>query len=168
MKITVKDLTLMAMYLALFYILDVISNSLPLFKMPQGGTLGLGVIALLLASYHLGWKKSLVVTFGCVLLQFVSGQMYIYYPIQFLLDYGVAFPIYGLASLFPRYLGVIITNIVRYFCHVISGLVFFSGGVWNYETITFSLSYNAWYMIPTTIVSYVVIVLLVKKLKIKA
>lgn len=56
-KMSVQELVMMAFYLALFTVLDYLANSLPFFRMPQGGTLGLGTVALLLASYQLGWKK---------------------------------------------------------------------------------------------------------------
>ncbi len=165
MKIKIKDLTLMAIYLALFVVLDFISNSLPIFKMPQGGTLGLGVVALLLASYHLGWKEGLIVAFSSVIMQFITGQMYIVHPIQFILDYMIAFPVYALASTFPKYYGVIITNTIRYLCHVISGIVFFGSYAGNQSVVMYSLIYNAWYMIPTTIVSLIIVSVVMKRVK---
>lgn len=154
MKMTVKDLSLMALYLAMFIILDVIANKLP--KMPQGGSIGLGIIALLLASYHLGWRKGLIVSFGSVLLQFMTGQMYIIHPIQFVLDYVVAFGIYGIASLMPMYVGIVVTNTIRYVCSVISGVVFFGVGVEG-SVLLFSLGYNAWYMVPTLIICLIAV-----------
>lgn len=157
MKITVKDLSLMAFYLALFAVLDVIANWLP--KPGQGGSIGLGIIALLLASYHLGWKKGLIVSLGSVVLQFMTGAMYIVHPIQFLLDYVVAFGVYGIASLMPMYMGIVVTNIVRYICHVISGIVFFGAGVEG-SVLLFSLGYNAGYMIATLIVCLIAVPLI--------
>jgi len=164
MKLTSKDLSLMAIYCAIFFALDYVANLLPIFKMPYGGTLGLGVLALLLASYHLGWKKALPVMFVCILLQFMTGMMYIVHPVQFILDYGLAFMIYGLASWFPKYYGIVITNVIRYIAHVISGIIFFgeyaTGPVWQYSMI-----YNGWYMVPTLILGLLVVPILVKRLK---
>ena len=158
-----KDLTFMAMYLALFYVLDLIANQLQLFKMPQGGTLGLGIIALLLASYHLGWKKGTVVALMSVLLQFMTGQMYIVSPMQFVLEYLLAFGIYGASSLYPNirgfYPGIVVTNLLRLGFHTIAGAVY-----WNTEWIP-SFTYNAWYMIPTMLVCLVMVPLLHKRIK---
>lgn len=158
-----KDLTFMAMYLALFYVLDFIANQLQLFKMPQGGTLGLGIIALLLASYHLGWKKGTAVALMSVLLQFMTGQMYIVSPMQFVLEYLLAFGIYGMSSLLPNirfvYTGIIVTNLLRLAFHTIAGVLY-------WETALFaSFSYNAWYMIPTMLVCLVMVPLLHKRIK---
>lgn len=97
--------------------------------MPQGGTLGLGTIALLLASYHLGWQLGLITAMLSVLIQFVTGQMYILGFTQFLLDYFIAFSVYGIACLFPNwkyfYSGVLITNLIRFLSSTISGVVFY-------------------------------------------
>lgn len=157
-SLTVRDITYMAMYLALFVVLDYMANILPLFKMPNGGTLGLGTIALLAASYQLGWQKGLVVSLLSVLMQFITGQMYLLGFVQFMLDYVIAFGIYGIACLFPNwkwfYSGVLITNLIRFFSSTLSG-------VWFYETTwPASMAYQASYMVPTTILGLVVVPLL--------
>lgn len=159
-KITVKQMVLMAFYLALFAVLDVIANWLP--KMPQGGSIGLGSIALLMASYQLGWQKGCIVGALSVLLQFVTGQMYLLGPAQFLLDYLIPFTVYGLACLFPNYgyfySGILVTNFIRFISHTLSGVFFYE------TTWTASMIYQAWYMIPTTIVGLIFVPLLVKTL----
>ena len=165
MRSNTKDLTYMSLYLALFYVLDFVSNQLQLFKMPQGGTLGLGVVALILASYHLGWKKGVVVSLLSVVLQFMSSQMYIVSPMQFLLEYVFAFGIYGLCAMLPNvgmlYTGIVVTNSVRLACHTLAGLLYWETGLWP------SFVYNAWYMIPTMIVCLIVVPLLYKRIGIK-
>ncbi|MDD6467982.1 MAG: energy-coupled thiamine transporter ThiT [Erysipelotrichaceae bacterium] len=158
-----KDLTFMAMYLALFYVLDVIANQLAIFKMPQGGSLGLGVIALLLASYHLGWKKGLAVSLLSVLLQFMTGQMYFVSFAQFILEYFLAFGIYGLSSLLPNisyfYSGIVVTNLLRLALHTVAGVLYWETEWWA------SFTYNAWYMIPTMIVCLIVVPLICSRIK---
>ena len=52
MKWTTKDLVYMALYAALFIVLDVAVNTLGILQMPNGGSLGVSVIPLLMASYH--------------------------------------------------------------------------------------------------------------------
>ncbi|NCC55801.1 MAG: hypothetical protein EOM11_10050, partial [Erysipelotrichia bacterium] len=122
-----KDLVLMAFYIALFIVLDVFINALPVFQMPNGGSLGVSTIALLMASYHLGWQKGLLVSVLSVFLQFITGPMYTPDLIGFLLDYFLAFSVYGIACLLPNfayfYTGVLFTNGVRFICSTISGVV---------------------------------------------
>lgn len=167
-KITIQDITYVAMYLALFFVLDWLSNTLPLFRMPQGGTLGLGTVALLMASYQLGWRLGLLTSVLSILLQFVTGQMYLIGFIQFLLDYFFAFSVYGLACLFPNfrfgskvnlfYSGVLITNVIRFFSSTASGVFF-------YETpFVASMAYQATYMVPTLILDLIMVPLLVAAL----
>lgn len=159
-KFTTRDVAYIAMYLALFFVLDWLSNVLPFFKMPNGGTLGLGTIALLLASYQLGWQKGLLTAVLSILIQFVTGAMYLLGFVQFLLDYFIAFAVYGLACLFPNwkwfYSGVLATNLVRFISSTISGVVFYGVTWWG------SIVYQASYMIPTTILGLVLVPLLVK------
>ena len=54
-NLSVRELVLMAFYVALFMVLDTFVNTLPFFQMPNGGSLGLSTIPLLMASYQLGW-----------------------------------------------------------------------------------------------------------------
>ena len=48
MKMTTKDLVFMALYAALFIVLDITVNTLGLLQMPDGGSLGVSVIPLLM------------------------------------------------------------------------------------------------------------------------
>lgn len=162
-NLTVKDLVLMALYVALFMVLDTFVNTLGIFQMPQGGSLGVSTIALLLASYHLGWQKGLFVAIVSVFAQFITGPMYTPDILGFLLDYLLAFSAYGLASLFPNFgyffTGVLITNVIRFICSTISGTI-----VWGVDIIG-SLGYQATYMVPTLILTLIIVPLLYKAIE---
>lgn len=71
-NLSVRDLVLMAFYVAVFMVLDTFVNTLPLFQMPNGGSLGISTIPLLMASYQLGWQKGLIVSIVSVFAQFVT------------------------------------------------------------------------------------------------
>lgn len=163
MKWTTKDLVYMALYAALFIVLDVAVNTLGILQMPNGGSLGVSVIPLLMASYHLGWQKGTVVAVLSILLQYVTGPMYTPDLVGFLLDYFFAFSVYGLASLFPNYKwfysGVLVTNLVRLICSTLSGILVWETAPWA------SLVYNATYMIPTTILCLVLLPLVMPRIK---
>ncbi len=163
MKWTTKDLVYMALYAALFIVLDVTVNTLGILQMRNGGSLGVSVIPLLMASYHLGWQKGTVVAILSILLQYVTGPMYTPDLTGFLLDYFFAFSVYGLASLFPNYKwfysGVLITNLVRLICSTLSGILVWETAPWA------SLVYNATYMIPTTILCLVLLPLVMPRIK---
>lgn len=163
MKMSTKDVIYMALYGALFIVLDFAVNTFGLLQMPNGGTLGISVIPLLLASYHLGWKKGLAVAVLSVVLQFITGPMFTPNLIGFVLDYLLAFSIYGLASLFPNYKffysGILITNGLRLLSSTLSGILVWQTAPWA------SLVYNATYMIPTTLLCLILIPLIAIRLK---
>ena len=163
-KLTTRELVLLAVYAALFITIELVQNQFGLFKMPQGGSLSVSAVILLLASYHLGYKKGVAISLLSVVLQFITGDMYLATGIfGFFLDYVLAYGIYGIASLFPNYkyfyTGVLITNLVRYFASTLSGMIFYKVDLLG------SLAYNATYMIPTTIISMVLVPLLHIRMK---
>ncbi|MEJ8738164.1 energy-coupled thiamine transporter ThiT [Erysipelotrichaceae bacterium HCN-30851] len=162
-NVSVKALVLMAFYVALFMVLDTFVNTLHILEMPNGGSLGVSTLALLMASYHLGWKKGLIVSIVSVFAQFVTGPMYTPDLIGFLLDYFIAFSVYGLASIFPNFgyvfTGVFITNLIRFISSTISGVI-----VWD-TTLKGSIIYQASYMVPTMIMGMIVLPLLYKALE---
>lgn len=163
MKWTTKDLVYMALYAALFIVLDVTVNTLGILQMPNGGSLGVSVIPLLIASYHLGWQKGTVIAVLSILLQYVTGPMYTPDLLGFLLDYFIGFSVYGLASLFPNYKwfysGVLVTNLTRLLASTLSGTWVWGLDYWN------SFLYNASYMIPTLILCLVLLPLVMPRLK---
>ena len=70
----IRDIAYMGMYLALFFVFDWLANAIGLFQMPEGGSLGISVIPLLLCSYMMGWKKGTAVCLLAVLLMTASRR----------------------------------------------------------------------------------------------
>jgi len=158
-----QTLALMALYCALFVVFDRISDMLNLFQMASGGKLNFGPIALLICSYHLGWKNGLIVSTTSVLLQLVIGSVTWYGIWSFLLDYLIAYAAYGLASAFPNYKyfysGVLITSLIRLLSSTLAGTLVWETPLWG------SLAYNASYMVPTTLCAIILVPLLCERLK---
>ena len=162
-KLTTKTIATLAIYCAIFVILDRISDALNLFAMASGGKLNLGPIALLICSYHMGYKNGLLVGFVSVLLQLAIGSVGFYGIWSFLLDYLIAYSCYGLSSLFPNYkylyTGIFITSLIRLASSTLSGYLLWETPLWS------SLTYNASYMIPTTVCAVILVPLLCERLK---
>lgn len=164
-----KKLLLMleiAIFGALGYVLDFIA-----FSMPQGGSVSLAMIPIILMAFRRGLGAGLLTGLTVGLLQLVTGRVYVV-PLSFgfaftqvTLDYLVAFASVGVAgvmrSVYLKNLrtgskgaavaavvtGVFIGAFLRYLVHVIVGIWFFAefatGNVYLY-----SFSYNATYMFP--------------------
>ena len=159
-NLSVKDLVLMAFYVALIYGIGHICQYIRNLPNAKRRKLGVSTLALLMASYHLGWKKGLFVSVVSVFAQFVTGPMYTPDLLGFLLDYLLAFSVYGIACLFPNfgyfYTGVLVTNFIRFVCSTISGTVVWGVDLWG------SIVYQATYMVPTLILGLIIVPLLYK------
>ena len=170
------DMTYMAMYIALAVVLEYVNQFIPFLQMPQGGSINLAIIPVIIASYHLGWLKGMGVGVMWWFIGFIMGFNNWYLnPIQYALDYLVPAIVCGLACLLPRigkisniYTGVVAVGVVRFLCTVLSGVYFWfpegsaagSSAAWVY-----SLSYNFYYNFATLIVAIILVPLLVNRLK---
>ncbi len=156
-----KDLVYFGIYTAMFTVVDYMTNTISFLRMPNGGTIGLSTLVLLLSSYQLGWKKGVFLSCLSVSVQFITGPMYIPNIVGLLFDYVLAYGIYGLASRFPNYgyiyTGVLITSLIRYLFHCIGGVI-----VWETDIMA-SLLYNATYMLPTTVLGVIIVPIVHKR-----
>ena len=121
-----KDLVMMAMYVAMFAVLEYLGSTMAILQMPLGGSLSLSVIPLIMASYHFGFKRSLIVVFMGLIIKFMIKSPTIYHPVQFVMDYIVAYGAYSLASLIKDFkfkesylpVGVLVSNFIRFMAHL--------------------------------------------------
>ena len=167
----IRHIIFASLYLALFTVLNVISAYLPFLQMPNGGSIELGVIALFLASYHLGVKLGLFVSLLSILMQYLTqglaAPLYIIGFNQFLFDYVFAFGSYGLASFFKNYqvfkieiyTGIIFTYIIRYLSSTFAGVVY-----WKMP-LPGSLVYNFGYNFITMSLALVVVPIIFRRIK---
>ena len=101
-----------------------------------------------------GIRKGVVVGIIYGFLQFIQAPWF-YHPLQFLLDYPIAFASIGLAGILnernvlPKMkplqfaLGGLIAVTIRYLSHVVSGIFVFGSGDPNYGAVAWSFLYNA-------------------------
>ena len=83
----IKKIAFMAIYMALYVALKMVGNMIPFLQMPNGGSIELELIPLMIASYHLGWKHGALCGLASFLLTIVLGfPMYFVQPMQIVLD----------------------------------------------------------------------------------
>ncbi|MEA3285084.1 MAG: energy-coupled thiamine transporter ThiT [Synergistota bacterium] len=137
-----------------------------LFRMPQGGSITLENVPLLIFALRYGIKAGFGAGAVAGLLQLILGG-YVAHPIQALLDYPIAFGALALAGATPRrhWIGITAGTLARLACHVASGVVFFASyAPEGQNPLLYSLVYNGSYMVPNLLISILLIEVLWKRL----
>ncbi|MDW0114623.1 energy-coupled thiamine transporter ThiT [Sporosarcina saromensis] len=158
---------------AMSFVLD----NLTVFKMPQGGSVTLSMLPIILMAFRWGLSGGLLTGLISGLLQAVIGG-YIIHPVQGALDYFIAYTVVGLAAVTLRWLlkskaegkkgsmataiivGSVLGGSLRFLAHFIGGMVFFAEYAGDQPAWLYSLGYNASYMIPSIVLCAIVAVLL--------
>ena len=162
MKIQTKVISEVIVTVALAYVL----NLIVVFRMPQGGSVtAVSMVPILWLALRRGLK---IGVFGGIVFGLVDmiPQPFIVHPVQFLLDYPLAFGALGLAGLFNRHpiRGVIVGILGRFICHFISGVIFFAMYVpEGMHPAVYSAIYNGSYLIVELISSIIVMYILVRR-----
>ncbi|AZO95221.1 energy-coupled thiamine transporter ThiT [Iocasia frigidifontis] len=156
--------------------LSVVLNFFRLWKMPQGGSVSLEMMPILIIALRWGGFPGMLTGFIYGLAQLMFDA-YIVHPVQLLLDYPVAYMLLGLAGFIviknrsqrlfycTAFAGVLIGGLGRFLSHLLSGVIFFGHyapegqNVWLYSTI-----YNGSFILPSLIVSFIIIIPLYKAL----
>ncbi len=144
-----------ALSIALAMILNFISSILPLPKMPQGGSITIArLLPLIIFAYIYGFTPGCIVGAIYGILDFIMSPWF-FAPMQFMLDYPIAFACVGFAGiqffkgkkgiLWSLILGTIITGLARFTFSTVSGILYLGA------TPAFSLAYNSIILIDTAI-----------------
>ncbi len=135
------------------------------YKLPQGGTVTFAsLLPLMIYSVMFGTRRGIMACIIYGTLQSIQDP-FIIHPVQFLLDYTVAYGFIGMSGIFVGkgfskgkksvigfMLGGIVAVLLRYACHVLSGAFAFSD--WaeeGYTLWTWTFSYNAFALIDMVI-----------------
>ena len=148
-----------------------------LFRLPQGGSVTLAsLLPIMIFAYIFGVKKGLLVGLIYGVLQAIQDP-YIIHPVQFLLDYPIAFSAIGLSGAFANFkvfkkcpqvsllLGGILASVLRFLAHFLSGVCAF-GAYANdagQNLYVYSLAYNSFVFVDVAIVLAVGILLFSSK-----
>ncbi len=152
---------------ALCIALSVVLSYLTLFRMPQGGSVNLELVPLIIFA----WRHGSVLGCGVGILAGVLNILlggYVVHPLQAVLDYPAAYGVMGLAALFPgrKITSLIAAGTSQLFCHVLSGVIFFAkyapegANPWVYSAM-----YNGSFLAPKILISGLVTWLLWKQLE---
>jgi thiamine transporter len=166
-----------ALMIALAFILDQIK----LLDLPYGGAISLSMIPLVIMPFRRGTGWGVFTAGVCSVLFLILGFSNVMYCATLLsqigcilLDYLLAFTVLGLAAFFAKpfgehkltgvVLGTVIVCFLRFICSFLSGALLW--GAYMPDTFSkvwvYSLVYNGSYMLPSTILTALVVGLLYK------
>lgn len=147
-----KSLAFAALSIALSFILSYIK----IFRMPNSGSVTLAsMLPLMLFAASYGVGPGLLAGAAYGLLQYLQGGWFVH-PIQFLLDYPLAFALIGLAGLYkymPKawsqwsiYAAMVLGALGRCLSATLAGIFYWETAPWA------SLVYNGAYLVPDTLI----------------
>ena len=147
-----KSLAFAAQSIALSFILSYIK----IFRMPNSGSVTLAsMLPLMLFAASYGVGPGLLAGAAYGLLQYLQGGYFVH-PIQFLLDYPIAFALIGLAGLYkymPKawsqwsiYAAMVLGALGRCLSATLAGIFYWETAPWA------SLVYNGAYLVPDTLI----------------
>lgn len=128
---------------------------LTVYKMPQGGSITpASMLPIMAYAWAFGPGPGIAagLAYGC--LQLIQGA-YVVHPVQFLMDYPLAFAALGLAGFFRKnlWIGVTVSGLVRLLFHFLSGVIFFGSYAEPGQPVAvYSIIYNGSYMVPEILV----------------
>ncbi len=156
--------------IAAFVALAVICSFIKVWEMPQGGSVALTMVPILLIAFRRGPFAG-IVTGGIygLLSMLLAGT--IYHPMSILLDYILAFALVGIAGFFRKSLsGVLLGTVLgiagRFLSSLVSGAVLFG----EYAPVgqnpwIYSLVYQTTYLLPELVICLVLVGILYTKAK---
>ena len=160
---TAKSLAYAALSIALAFVLSYVK----LFRMPNSGSVTLAsMLPLMLFSAAYGVGPGLLAGAAYGLLQYVQGGWFVH-PIQFLLDYPLAFALIGLAGVYKllpkdwskwsQYAAMVLGALGRCISATLAGILYWETAPWA------SLVYNGAYLLPDTLICIVLAVFVGKR-----
>lgn len=158
-KIGTKQLVVCAMAVAL----AMVASMLKIYSFPFGGSVTLfSMLFICFVGYLYGPATGMLTGAAYGVLQFLI-EPYIYFPLQVLVDYPLAFGALGLSGCFSRskhglVKGYILGVFGRYVFAVISGWIFFGEYAWDgWAALPYSLVYNGCYIFAEAALTVIVL-----------
>jgi Predicted membrane protein len=165
-----KEFTEISIMIALTSVFEVIFSSIGITIFPNGGSVSLALLPLMVITMRLGFLKGLVAAGIYGIFQFVLPvPVFFLTPVQYLFDYIVPTLAAVLIIAFGRqksqvYLGVVVVFAAKYLSHVIAGVVFWGEfAPEGFSAWTWSLYYNATYAFPSMVLSLIVVSVLLNR-----
>ena len=150
-----------------------------LFELPQGGSVTLfSLLPIMIFASLYGTKKGVFVCLIYGVLQAIQDP-WIIHPAQFFLDYPIAFACIGLSGIFANakrleklpqvafVSGGVLAGVLRFVCHVLSGVFAFSAYAEGVNPWAYSLAYNSFVFVDIALTLVVGVIVFSSKAFVK-
>lgn len=167
---------------SLALVFDWVANFTQIRLFPNGGSISISMLPVFVIAYRRGLIPGLISGLLLGTLQTILGVAYFLVPLQFLLDYSLAYCLVGVAGVFYKWIqsenkklqyigivsGALLGGFLRFFSHVLAGVVYWARYIDDavdfsqkitWDDWLFSISYNASYMVPSIIICIVILVM---------
>ena len=190
-KKNIASLVISAMMLALCLVMKFVTELIPFFNLPYGGSISLILIPLVLTALYCGpiWGGFVGVAYG--LINFLIDGVVSWTPnslavaLTFFLDYFIAFGVAFVAGFFRKAFFekkiwvapacITLVGVLRLISHFFSGVIVWTTAFNNNNegplvpdfsigAVSYSLTYNLSYILPSIILSVIVIFLILNAL----
>ena len=159
MSRSVKVLAVSAMCVAL----AAVTAMIKIFEFPTGGSITLcSMLFAALPGYFFGAPAGFAAGIVYGILQFILGP-YVLTPVQVILDYGLAFAVFGVSGFFRNgkhglLFGYLAAVAGRFFFSFLSGWIFFGEYAWEgWSPAAYSAVYNIIYIGAEAVITVIII-----------
>ncbi|OEF99190.1 energy-coupled thiamine transporter ThiT [Vulcanibacillus modesticaldus] len=163
--------------IAIIAALAVLLNAIKVYEAPFGGSVSLVMVPIFLLAFRRGIVPAIIAGALTGTIKIILGA-YIVHPVQFLLDYPVAFALLGFAGIVKinknlslkqksiyLTIGIIFASSLRLLSHFVSGVIWFGQyAPENMNVYLYSLLYNLYYLVPEMIISIIVSIFIINKI----
>jgi len=157
---------IMLVEMAMGIAIAIVLSQFRLFRMPQGGSVTLMAIPLLVIAFRWGGKAGFLTGVGTGVIRLFLGAYVIHWA-QFILDYPLAFSAVGLAGFLGSkpLAGLVAGGAGRFFFHFLAGMVFFGAYAPEGTPVAiYALTYNLTYMGPEILLSILTVPLVIQRI----
>ena len=172
-----KKKLLMMVEIAIFAAIGIVLDQFSFKLWAQGGSISFVMLPIMLMAIRWGLTAGLATGLIIGVLQMMFGA-YIVHWLQAILDYGLAFTVVGFVAVIRKpllqaakvldkkkmtiyiVLGALLGGALRFLSHLLAGVVFFKEYAGEDNVWIYSIIYNGSYMLPATILTALVAVLL--------
>lgn len=143
--------------------LAVVLGLFNLFTMPQGGSISLATLPIIVFAMRNGWKSGVFVGLVYGIIQLIIGPIYSVHLVSIIFDYLLVGAVLGLiideSSNLKLIIRFFIVFLVRYLSYVLSGVVVFASYAGDQNPLIYSLVYNTYALVEMAVIIGVVLIL---------